>query len=315
MNVREGLLFVILSFLACSALARGAVSSDPWCSQLTEKDFSITMYDYDQSQIKFDDFPPFIEDNPQKTIEGKSLEFQEDRAKVIHITALNPQTLEYEESYLLDDTYFFSSFLAVSELINKSRQGQSITQGEINGAQLLLNELRETIDEVDDSLFGWLKIEANVNHILALLEEIPLDIEALSRTLDTMGENNYYQPSDELPTVHLRGYERNKKKDELGSDVWSWESFKGPRLYGLGGSVVDYQVSLADQLFTSIHHTLSPKTIKGCTKDFAKSTVEAKNVLIAHRTLPTAVLDLLRWGDSRTENVPVSVQRNKEGLR
>ena len=316
MNVREGFIFVMLSFLACSAygvLPQG--TDDPYCSQLTKKEFSVAVYNYEESDLQHEDIPPYIKDRSQKTIDGKDLEFQEDRAKVIHITAYNPETREYEESYLLDDTYFFSSFLAVSELIKKSRRGESITQGEINGAKLLLDELEETIDEVDDSLFGWLKIESNVSYILTLLDQETLDIEALSKTLDEMGYKNYYHSPGTVST-HLRGYERSRKKDKLGSyGDWNWQSFQGPQLYGLGGLNMDYTVSLADQLFTAVHHTLSPNTSKGCTPSFAQSTVETKNVLVAHRSIPSAVLDFLSRGDSRTENVPVSVNGTKRGSR
>ena len=321
MNVREGFLFVVLSFLACSAygvLAQGTSSDNPLCSQLTEKEFSIVIYDYEGSHLQYDDLHPYIQNNPQKTIDGKVLEFQEDRAKVIHIKALNPATRENEESYLVDDTYFFSSFLAVAELINKSRQGQSIIQGEINGVRLLLNELEETIDEVDDTLFGELKIEQNVREILHLLdleEGEPLDIEALSRTLDEMGERNYYQPSGTI-SEHLHSYEGRREKVGLGFyGDWNWQSFQGPQLYGLGGFSMDYTVSLADQLFTAVHHTLSPNTHKGCTLSFAQSTIASRGVLVSHRSMLLAVLDFISGGDSRTEDVPVSVQRNNEGLR
>ena len=332
MNVREGFLFVVLSFLACSVYGAMNIggSGDTWCSELTQKHFSVRVYSYDQSNLKHEDIPPKIKESANKTMEGEDLEFQEDRAKVIHITAYNPETFENEESYLIDDTYFFPSFLAVAELINKSRQGQSITKGEINGAKLLLNELEETIDEVDDDMIVDMFIEQNVRKILKLLdreEGEPLDIEALSVELDKMGLNNHYHDSGKLSSekqIHLRGYERNREreKDESGSDVWGWEPFTGPNLYYAGGrTAASYKPSLADQFFNVVHHnalsSVSQTFNQSCSRNFVtQSTLETKNVLTPHRSVTAAIFDTITFGgDSRTEDVPVSVQRNNKGSR
>ena len=321
MSIREVFVSIVLLFLAYYAYGMTFSHSSPtndYCDVLPQKEFSVAIYEYEQVQLQNDDFPR----NDRRTIEGESIEFQEDRAKIIHIQAYNPKTGEQEESYLADDTHFFTSFLVGLELVGKARQGQSITQGEINGLRLHLNKLKDHIDIVDDSwLMTDLLIERDVEQILALLDNEPLDIDALYQQLNEMGYNNSNPNQGWIvgSSKRMRGYEGVRERQD--ENHLNWEPFAGIDGYVCTYAHVNdkhfcnFRASLGEQLFTALLNTASGQ-LSRCSEEFAKSTVRAENkkFLVEHRSMPAALFDLLRGGDSRRENVPVSVNQS-QGLR